>query len=326
MNTTTPKVFVLAYTANVDHGNESTLPNAYQSSIGLTRPWSTDAESDGEALIETAGRLCYRSWEPGVNKNVTKVREGNHNYLGNILEQRHGSVLRHVNVTFLFHGVSRVFTHELVRHGIGTAVSQESLRYVRLDENSPMVLPPNVARSILEERNDAHVHNYSVSLGGILKSLTDAWKLDDPKTPFSVKKAVTSALRRFIGMGVATDLIWTANIQTLRHVLEMRSDASSVEWEMLEVFGRQVGPFLKTEYPALFQDFVQLTDDSWTTYHRARALCVLKVAEYGSGAIVDSGIVKEEYRDQVKAGINESTVKVPESWVKGWAARLKGNQ
>jgi thymidylate synthase (FAD) len=325
MNTTTPKVFVLAYTANVDHGNESTLPNAYQSSIGLTRPWSTDAVSDGEALIETAGRLCYRSWEPGVNKNVTKVREGNHNYLGNILEQRHGSVLRHVNVTFLFHGVSRVFTHELVRHGIGTAVSQESLRYVRLDENSPMVLPPDVATAVYNASLKPGP-SYTEKLGELLGSIVAQFHLDDPTTSFGIKKKMTSAMRRFIGMGVATDLIWTANIQTLRHVLEMRSDAASVEWEMLEVFGRQVGPFLKTEYPALFQDFVQLTDDSWTTYHRARALCVLKVAEYGSGAILDSGIVKEAYRDQVKDGINEWTVKVPESWVKGWAARLKGNQ
>lgn len=30
--------------------------------------------SDAELLIEYAGRRCYRSWAPGLNANVTKVR------------------------------------------------------------------------------------------------------------------------------------------------------------------------------------------------------------------------------------------------------------
>ena len=31
--------------------------------------------TESEGLVEFAGRLCYRSWEAGLNKNVTKVRE-----------------------------------------------------------------------------------------------------------------------------------------------------------------------------------------------------------------------------------------------------------
>ena len=34
----------------------------------------------------------------------------------------------------MLHNVSRVATHELVRHRAGVAVSQESLRFVRLDD------------------------------------------------------------------------------------------------------------------------------------------------------------------------------------------------
>src|SRR5690606_30886993 len=34
-----------------------------------------DGVTDAEALVEFAGRGCYRSWEPGLNANVTKVRE-----------------------------------------------------------------------------------------------------------------------------------------------------------------------------------------------------------------------------------------------------------
>jgi thymidylate synthase (FAD) len=62
------------------------------------------------------------------------VRTDQHEYLGNLLASLHGSVLEHASDTFAFHNVSRVFTHELVRHRAGSAFSQESLRYVRLAE------------------------------------------------------------------------------------------------------------------------------------------------------------------------------------------------
>jgi thymidylate synthase (FAD) len=92
------------------------------------------AVSDGEALVEFAGRLCYRSWEPGLNKNVIMVRTGVQEYLDNILKSKHGSVLEHGYYVFIFHNISRVCTHEIVRHRVGTSISQESLRFVRLDD------------------------------------------------------------------------------------------------------------------------------------------------------------------------------------------------
>src|SRR5690606_28015896 len=101
--------------------------------------WKTDAPSDSERLCEVMGRLCYRSFEPGLNPNVTRVREGNETYLANILNVGHGSVIEHANLNFIFADVSRVFTHELVRHRAGTAMSQESLRFVRLDKLSAYV-------------------------------------------------------------------------------------------------------------------------------------------------------------------------------------------
>ena len=65
-------------------------------------------QSDAELLIEYGGRRCYRSWEPGLNANVTKVRENPTEYLGNIVKSGHGSVLEHAQFTFDFDNVSRV--------------------------------------------------------------------------------------------------------------------------------------------------------------------------------------------------------------------------
>ncbi len=85
--------------------------------------WTTDAGSPGEVLPEVAGRLCYMSFKkprPG----------GNSAYLGHIKEVGHGSVLEHSVWNFIITGVSRSFTHELVRHRAGFGYSQLSQRYV----------------------------------------------------------------------------------------------------------------------------------------------------------------------------------------------------
>ena len=74
-----------------------------------------DDRSEPEDLVEFGGRICYRSWKPGLNPNVTKVRADHDEYLRNILKQKHGSVLEHVSYSFVFRNVSRVLTHELVR-------------------------------------------------------------------------------------------------------------------------------------------------------------------------------------------------------------------
>src|SRR5271169_7139739 len=88
----------------------------------------------GELLVEFGGRACYRSWEPGLNPNVTKVRTDQREYFANMLRSGHGSVLEHANYSFALRNVSRVFTHEIIRHRAGSAFSQESLRYVRLTD------------------------------------------------------------------------------------------------------------------------------------------------------------------------------------------------
>src|SRR3954470_19939655 len=73
-----------------------------------------------ETLIEFMGKACYRSWAPGLNPNVKRVRSDQDVYIQNILSSKHGSVLEHANFSFMFYGVSRVFTHELVRHRAGS--------------------------------------------------------------------------------------------------------------------------------------------------------------------------------------------------------------
>ena len=80
-----------------------------------TPDWFSDAASDGEYLIEFAGRGCYQAFDTEKNPNITRIRQGNGVYIANLINQKHGSVLEHVHVNFVL-VASRVVTHELARH------------------------------------------------------------------------------------------------------------------------------------------------------------------------------------------------------------------
>ena len=86
--------------------------------------------SPAEALCSMYAKMCYNALTVGKNANVTRTR-GIQDNLAVCFEHGHGSVFEHVQFNFVFHNVSRVFTHELVRHRVGTAFSQTSGRYCR---------------------------------------------------------------------------------------------------------------------------------------------------------------------------------------------------
>lgn len=244
-----PKVFLVGETRIVTPGLQ-----AYLKHVGVPN-WYYGAPSEAEALVEVMGRLCYRSFAPGLNKNVKKVREGNKAYLDNILNTKHGSVLEHVTVNFIFADVSRVLTHELVRHRIGVAISQESLRYVRLDDLSQW-LPSDIREDVWA------VNEFRATfqqLEQLQRDMALHFNLDDPNMPFAKKKKITSAMRRLAPIGLATTIGWSANIRAIRWVLEQRTDPAAEE-EIRMVFGK-VGSLMCELYPNLFSDFsVEMID------------------------------------------------------------------
>jgi len=215
-----------------------------------------DLAGDAQNLAEFAGRLCYRSWEPGLNPNVSRIRAEQEPYLQNILASAHGSVLEHVSFTFVLHNVSRVFSHEIVRHRPGTAISQESLRFVRLAD-IPFWFPDWA-------QEDAELMKRASALLEQMEQfqhwMAGHFGLDDEGVKFAEKKHKTSFMRRFAPDGVATGLVWTANIRTLRHTIEARTDTGAEE-EIRLVFGK-IGELMRAEAPALFGDYT-VTDGAW---------------------------------------------------------------
>lgn len=271
-----PKIFLLAETSLRSPDISSMIK-----ALGVTY-WFSDYTDDSAGLVEFAGRLCYKSFEVGLNPNVTKVREGNKNYIGNLLKQRHGSVLEHASATIGFVNVSRIFTHEHVRHRAGVAYSQESMRFVRMDD-LPLILPD--LTEALSELSDYLVQNNfrdTLSDEGnlITEDNQDAWAdyaqcafkdaffeaarhaeaitkkfgqlLDTPGVPFHLKKTITSALRRIAPGGHATHIICTANHRAWRHMIAQRTSAGA-EYEIVQLFN-MVAELFAEKYPTIYQD------------------------------------------------------------------------
>lgn len=229
----------------------------YEENVGTQR----GAASDSELITEVMGRLCYQSFAPGINKNVTKIRKGNEEYLKHIIEVGHGSVLEHGSTSWILRDVSRVFTHELVRHRAGVAVSQESLRYVRMDNfglwipNDP-ALTPEIVKAC-----ETQVGQSELFCTWLSKQLG----LDDPGRSMDYKKVWTSFIRRFAPQGMSTSIGITINFRALRHVIVMRT-AKAAEAEIRLVFD-EIAKIAVERWPSLFQDFGRSDQGEWVTEH-----------------------------------------------------------
>lgn len=273
MKLVTPSVHIIGDTQVIDLGVQQVLD------ILQCPDWSSNAPSDGEELIEFAGRLCYRSFAPDLNPNVKRVREGNETYISNILNQKHGSVIEHSTVIIAFMNVSRIFTHELVRHRAGCSYSQESMRFVRLDEVT-MWMPSSTKYEEIRKMWDnisqqdrerlveyyGNVDNWAESCQNMIMEyfkrscevyeefqgeMERRFGLENMKD-FHTKKVLTSMIRRIIPSGVATHIVMGVNHRAARHILEMR--ASPGAEEEIDLVMKALGSLLKERYPNLYQD------------------------------------------------------------------------
>lgn len=257
MRHVTPTVHLIAY-PKIDWG---ALQDALITQCGEETEWfrrtAAESENDAETLVEFAGRECYKSWEPGLNANVTKVREDSKEYLGNILSSGHGSVLEHANFSFVFSHVSRIFTHEFVRHRAGVAVSQESMRFVRLTD-IPFWFPEwALEDEKLMERLVAFIEQSEQ----LQLFLADHFKLDDEGVSFHEKKVKTSFMRRFAPSGHATQMVSTINVRALRHIIAMRTALPAEE--EIRIVCDMLADLTLMAVPNLMQDYNRNDDQEW---------------------------------------------------------------
>jgi thymidylate synthase (FAD) len=197
----------------------------------------------GAQLVEFAGRNCYQSWHNPSNRSTK-------DYIANLLQQGHGSVLEHANFSVLVEGVSRSLTHEWVRHRAGWAYSQLSQRYV---ESSAIafVVPPAIVHTDAEAVWEASMAEALEMYGVLCERLFVEYQhiLDATER----RKVVREAARSVLPNAAETKLVVTANVRAWRHFCALRG-APGTEREIRRLACALTSDF-RIWLPEFFHDF-----------------------------------------------------------------------
>lgn len=197
-------------------------------------------EHAADELAEQAGRLCYLSYER-PNAATAETRH----YLANIIRQGHFSVLEHASATFYIDGVTRAFTHELIRHR-HLSFSEVSQRYVDVS-GFEFAQHPGLAEIGDSERellNDA-LDTANDAYDAIFDNLTGDHGYG--------RKEARQAARHVLPSGMETKILVTGNHRAWRDVLAKRlSPMADAEFQAV---AREILRQLIKIAPGTYQDF-----------------------------------------------------------------------
>lgn len=228
-------VDILAYTVIPDY--PVPMRDAYEYEMWNWKNGHS-SETDADVLAEAAGRLCYKSF----NRPNPKTAR-NEDYLKNIIDQGHFSVLEHSSVSFLVRGVSRALLAELTRHR-HLSFSVVSQRYVDYSETEPVIPPAlegdGVSAFYLEDAYREAVGTYETLVSRLMED--QGLK----------RKQAREAARAVLPNAAPVDLVVTGNLRAWRDVLGKRHHVAADK--EIQIFAGLVLGHLREVAPNSFQD------------------------------------------------------------------------
>jgi len=154
---------------------------------------------------------------------------------------------------------SRGLSHELVRHGDFTAISQRSTRYCEESE-SPWIIHPLIQTYVREGGGDASDKAAIEELVATARieystwvTRLQTWLVGRGVDKISARKQARGAARGFLGNALETEVIFSASVSQWRHMMRMRA-SNAADAEIRCVFS-QLLPVLKaSRYGDRFAD------------------------------------------------------------------------
>jgi len=166
---------------------------------------------DAELVCAAAAHSCYSSRTSGeLMKTMDKERA--ERVLDKVLGSGHYSVIEHASYTFSLEGVSRVVTHQLVRHRIAS-YSQQSQRYVGM-EGADFITPPSI-----REDEEARLRYEE-----LMATIRDAYRE-------LAKRVPVEDARYALPNACATNITVTMNARELWHFFSLRC-CNRAQWEI----------------------------------------------------------------------------------------------
>ncbi|MBT1071218.1 FAD-dependent thymidylate synthase [Pelotalea chapellei] len=187
-----------------------------------------------ERTIALAARLCYSP------ASINRLREqldasSIESFLDKIMSLGHHSVLEHASFTFGIEGISRVTTHQLVRHRIAS-FSQQSQRYVSHKEEFTSIMPDSIA-----ENSEAR-QIFAFMSETVHKAYAQLVDMGIP----------AEDARYILPNATETKIIMTMNARELLHFFALRC-CQRAQWEIREM-SIEMLRLVKKVAPIIFQE------------------------------------------------------------------------
>ncbi len=207
-----------------------------------------------EKVIASSAKLCYSSLS-GEDLYTKSSQQESEKFIQMLMRLGHESPIEHVSFTFSVEGVSRILTHQLVRHRIAS-YSQRSQRYVK-EGQFQYIIPPEIkddenARRIFVETMEQAQKSYD-QLTAILfqkhqlQLMKEGHKREHIDN-IAEKRAIEDA-RFVLPNACETKIMLTMNARTLLHFFSIRC-CRRAQWEIRELAiemlkqARQIAPAL----------------------------------------------------------------------------------
>ena len=189
--------------------------------------------TQAERVVAAAAKLCYSASPVGeLFDGLDGERIGG--FLAKLRASGHLSPFEHAGFTFAVEGVSRVATHQLVRHRIAS-FSQRSQRYVATRDTN-CVVPPEISQ------NEEAARVFGESAAASQAAYEKLSALGIPRED----------ARFILPHGYETAIIVTMNARELLHFFGLRL-CRRAQWEIRGV-ARMMLSLAASEAPKLFDD------------------------------------------------------------------------
>lgn len=212
---------------------------------------------DAEKLVAAAAKLCYS--QVGVDSIEEKLDdEKTRSFIEMLMGLGHESPVEHVSFTFGVEGISRVLTHQLVRHRIGASYSQQSQRYVKL-EQFDYIIPPSIADvpeakamfiEAMEQDQKYYNHLTDILYKEHYERLINEGCSETKAKKDAEKMAIEDA-RYVFPNACETKIVFTMNARALFNFFEKRC-CNRAQWEIREL-ATEMLRLVKEVTPSLFE-------------------------------------------------------------------------
>lgn len=186
-----------------------------------------------ERTVAMSARLCYSAIGAAqLEERISDEQAAN--LVRRLVSMGHLSTLEHVTFTFAIEGVSRVLTHQLVRHRIAS-YSQQSQRYVK-EHDFETILPPSIAANAEAQ----------AKFSALMEEIQSLY------TEFTEAGIPAEDARYILPNATETKIVCTFNARSLLNFFSLRC-CTRAQWEIRALANKMLAECRKVA-PVIFEN------------------------------------------------------------------------